>query len=106
MGKKVKFNKKYQEGTNKTDVITFGKEPGVGRAVGKVLSGFADDKGKGYSISPTEVMKNLATPFSLLSGCAAPSSTYRPQKNPNRRPSGRAGCKGPKDRSYIRSIQR
>ena len=94
MGKKVKFNKKYQEGTNKADVITFGKEPGVGRAVGKLLTGFADDKGKGYSISPSEVMKNLAMPASLLSSCTTTKS------------SGKARCRPPKNPGYINSIRR
>ena len=107
MAAKVKFKKKYQEGTKKTDAITFGKKPGVGRAVGKVLTGFADDKGKGYSISPSEVMKNLAMPASLLSGCTVDKRVgYHPQRNPNARPSGKAGCKPPKNPGYMNSIRR
>jgi hypothetical protein len=107
MKDKIKFKKKYQNGVKKTDAVTFGKKPGVGRVVGKLLTGFADDKGQGYSVSPSEVLKNLATPFSLLSSCTVDKRVgYHPQKNPNRRASGKAGCKGPKDRSYINSIKR
>ena len=109
---KKKVKKKYQEGTEEAESdFTFGKEPGVGRAVGKVLSGFADDKGKGYSISTKGIGENLAklaiAPISMLSSCTVDQRVgYHPQKNPNKRPSGKAGCKGPKDRTYINSIRR
>lgn len=76
----------FQNGVREANSYTFGKEPGVGRAIGKVLTGFADDKGKGYSISPSEVMKNLAMPASLLSSCTVDKRVgYHPQKNPHKR---------------------
>jgi len=91
---------KKQNGVKETNSYTFGKEPGVGRAIGKVLTGFADDKGKGYSISPSEVMKNLAMPASLLSSCTVDKRIgYHPQKNPHKRGWNQkvnARCSGPK----------
>ena len=98
MANKIKFKKKYQEGTSETKPITFGKKPGVGRVVGKLLTGFADDKGQGYSVSPSEVLKNLATPLSLLSSCTVDKRVgYHPQKNPNRKGSSSGHrCSGPK----------
>jgi len=101
------YTSKKQNGVREANSYTFGKEPGVGRAIGKVLTGFADDKGKGYSISPSEVMKNLAMPASLLSSCTVDKRVgYHPQRNPNARPSGKAGCRPPKNPGYMNSIRR
>jgi hypothetical protein len=105
MANKVKFKKKkYQDGVKETDSYTFGKEPGVGRAVGKVLTGFADDKGKGYSISPNDISKNLlkiaTAPVSMLSSCAVDKRIgYHPQKNPHKpgwNQKFNSRCSGPK----------